>query len=186
MSNGRNGNDTGYRNKRSRILYEITILLVAVLVASGLATFFLVRGSQERLIEKSTDKLIEVEAENISSGFNYVGELFTQKILDVSLAEGPLEIAKALLNKQPFDTQLFVNGLFQEMIDAGMLGIDSLMLIMTNATGIVTEPILYSSSDKSLIYNWQVPEYLTQAIEDGVPYLYMEDGIPELGLEGNN
>ncbi len=184
MSDGHGDKASKVKHSRSRILYEITILLVVVLIASGLATFFLVRGSQERLIEKSKDKLVEVEAENISSGFNYVGELFSQKILDVSLAEGPVEIAKALLNKQPFKTQLYVNDLLQEMVDAGMLGIDSLMLIMTKATGVVAEPILYSSSDESLIYNWQVPDYLTQAIEDGVPYLYMKNGIPELGLEG--
>jgi HAMP domain-containing protein len=172
------------KHMRSRILYEITILLVVVLIASGLATFFLVRGSQERLIGKSKDKLVDVEASTISSGFDYIAELYTQRIIEVSVSEGPAEIAKALLNKQSFNTQVFVNGLLQEMVDSGMLGINSLMLIMTRAPGLVTEPILYSSSDASLIYNWEVPDYLTQAIDDGVPYLYMEDGIPELGLEG--
>jgi HAMP domain-containing protein len=177
--------DKGNRTKRarSRILYEITVLLVIVLIASGLATFFLVRASQERLIKKSKDKLIDVEASNISSGFDYIGELHSQKIVEVSVAEGPMEIAKALLNKQPFKTQEFVNGLLDDMVESGMLGIKDLMLIMTRAPGLITEPILYSCSDQSLIYKWEVPEYLVQAINEGVPYIYMENGIPELGLE---
>jgi hypothetical protein len=52
--------------RRSRILYEITALVVIVLVASGLATFFLVRASQSRLIEKSIDKVIETQSADFS------------------------------------------------------------------------------------------------------------------------
>jgi len=61
-----------FQAKRSRILYEITALVVIVLVASGLATFFLVRASQSRLIEKSIDKVIETQSEDFSDTIAYM------------------------------------------------------------------------------------------------------------------
>jgi len=64
----------GSRRGRSKILYQITALLIVVLVASGLVTFFLVRASQNRLIEKSIDKLIETEVEGVYSAYNYIAK----------------------------------------------------------------------------------------------------------------
>ena len=40
------------------------------------------------------------------------------------------------------------------------------------------------ASDESLIYNWQVPQYVLEAIDNGDSHIYKEDGIPELGLQG--
>ncbi|MGQ9705120.1 MAG: hypothetical protein ACUVS1_11215 [Actinomycetota bacterium] len=59
---------------RSRILREIAILLVAVMIASGLAIFFVVRRSQERLIENSVEKMLARNADDAASFFLYTME----------------------------------------------------------------------------------------------------------------
>jgi HAMP domain-containing protein len=184
MDSKKDAESSAFRKKRSRILYEITALVVVVLIASGLVTFFLVRGSQDRLIDQSIDKLVESEAENISSGYDYVGEIWAQDITDYSLTFDLMEIGRALINQEPFEVQTYTNGIMIDMVEEGLLGIDLNMLIMADYPALLEEPILYSCSDESLIYNWEAPDYLIDAILEGTPYIYMEDGIPELGREG--
>jgi len=172
---------SGFESRRSKILYQITALVVIVLIASGLATFFLVRSSQDRLIEKSIDKLVESEAENISSSYDYVAGIWTRDITEFSLTVDPMEIARALQEKETFSVQEYINGIMGDMIDAGLLDIDLNMLVMVEAPVIVTEPTLYACSDESLIYNWDVPEDLVSAIENGDSYIYIEDAEASLG-----
>ncbi|MEJ2068785.1 MAG: hypothetical protein P8Y09_12760, partial [Deltaproteobacteria bacterium] len=72
MNKGGKGKDSRFHKKRSRILYEITGLIVVILIISGLVTFFLVVDSQNKLIDKSIDKVIETEASNMTSTLNYM------------------------------------------------------------------------------------------------------------------
>ncbi len=65
------------RRRQLGILWEITILLVVVFIAFGLVTYFVFRASENRLIDKSIDKLKQTEAENISSSYTYVMNLLT-------------------------------------------------------------------------------------------------------------
>ena len=69
------------RKKRSRILYEITGLVVILLIASGLLIFFFVSASYDRLVEKSIDKVVEEQAVTIDTGLRYVGEKEAEAIL---------------------------------------------------------------------------------------------------------
>lgn len=171
------------RRKRSRILYEITALIVVVLLASGLATFFLVRASQNRLINKSKDKLIQTEAENISSSFDYIINLLTPVIMEKALSIGIQDYAKAFAQGRVTETQDFVNQKIGAIVESGTLGISYTLLIIAK-WDVFTTSFLFASSEPDLVYNWDVPEYLSKAINEGTSYILMEDGIPELGLKG--
>lgn len=54
-----------FRRKRSGILFLITALIIVVFIAFGLVTMLLFRSSQDRLIDKSIDKMVETEMENL-------------------------------------------------------------------------------------------------------------------------
>lgn len=64
-----------------------------------------------------------------------------------------------------------------------MLGMNYLLFIQVSAPG-MPKPILFASNDPSLLYHLDVPQYLVDAMNEGKTYLYLENGIPELGLEG--
>ena len=57
--------------RRSETLYQITIILIAVFLFSGIATFFIYSRSQNRLIDKSKEKLIQTEVDILSTASSY-------------------------------------------------------------------------------------------------------------------
>ncbi len=177
------GHEHKFRKARSKIIYEITMLIVVVVLISGVATFFLVRASQDRLVEKSKDKLVETEAGNISSSFNYIVAMQTPVILEKAQGVGMAEYAAAFAQKRLTEAQEFVSDIEAEIIESGALGLERNLLII-NRWQMITASFLFASSDQSMIYNWDVPAYISDAIDEGTPYILMEQGIPELGLEG--
>jgi HAMP domain-containing protein len=172
MSKGKNGNDTRFRKKRSRILYEITGLIIVVLVISGLATFLLVRSSQEKLIKNSIDKLIESEANDMASSLKFLTASEISKGTGVLLDFNDVQFLSDIAQKKMTDFQKKADQGMKEMIDTGFFGMEKYFILMI-------------SSDESMVYNWQAPEYLTDAIDAGSSYILMDNGIPEFGLEGS-
>lgn len=168
---------------RSRILYQITALLIVVLVASGLVTFFLVRGSQNRLIEQSIDKLIETEVEGIYSAYNYIANLLVPTYEEKLRGMPTEELIKALLNQEVTEAQTFVNEELQKMVDEGLLGLESIFVVFPPSP-LNAKPLILASNEVDLIYSWEIPEYITDTLKEGKPYIWMEDGVPELDREG--
>ena len=171
------------RRGRSRILYQITALLIVVLIASGLVTFFLVRASQNRLIEKSIDKLIETEVEGIYSAYNYIANLLVPTYEEKLRGMPTEELIKALLNEEVTEAQTFVNGELRKMIEDGLLGLESVFVVFP-PSALNPDPLILATNEVDLIYSWEIPDYIEEAIEEGDPYIWMEEGIPELDREG--
>jgi len=182
VTQGEEAHNERFRKTRSRIIYEITILIVIVVFASGIATFFLVRSSQDRLIEKSKDKLLETEVGNISSSFNYIVAMQTPVIMEKAVGIGMEEYAVAFTQKRLTEAQDFVSDILDELTTSGALGLEANLLVI-NKWQMITSSFLFASNDKSLVYNWDVPTYISDAIDEGTPYILREEGIPELGLE---
>jgi methyl-accepting chemotaxis protein len=67
------------------------------------------------------------------------------------------------------------------MVDEGFLEAD-LMFAVALPSQLTPEPLVFISSDESMLYTWEIPEYLIEAIESEEPYLYLPEGIPELGM----
>jgi HAMP domain-containing protein len=185
MAEAKNSKDSRFKKKRSRILYEITGLIVVVLVISGLVTFFLVSNSQNELIDKSVDKVIETEAKNITSALDYL----TQKEVESGMTGVGLEgfdvtqFMADMAQKKVTDFQKSTAEVMKEMVDSGFFDLEYYFLVMPTSA-LAEEPFVLVSSDQSMIYKWEVPDYMTEAIDAGDPYILMKDGIPELGLEG--
>lgn len=171
------------RRRQSSILWEITILLVVVFIAYGLLTYFVFRASENRLIDKSIEKLKQTEAENIASSYGYVMSLMTPELEQKGIQSGTQGILEAVLNNQTSDIQVFVSGRLGEMVDSGMLGMSKNLFIF-ESWPVTPDPFVFASSDASLVSKWEVPDYLSQAIQSGQSYIWMENGIPEMGLEG--
>ncbi|MBN2025544.1 MAG: hypothetical protein JW854_02100, partial [Actinobacteria bacterium] len=175
--------DSGFKRKRSRILYEITGLIVVVLVISGLVTFFLVRNSQNELIDKSIDKVIETEVNNISSALDYLVLLEMQSgasgmgLTDFDDTQFFADIAQGKLT----DFQKTADEGMKRMVDAGFFDLEY-FFVLVPPSALVDEPFVMVSSDESMVYNWEVPPYLVEAMEAEEPYLLLEEGVPELGL----
>jgi methyl-accepting chemotaxis protein len=161
---------------------QVFVLITIVMVLSGLATFFLLRNSQQRLIDESIDRLLQIEASNLSSSYDYVVTLLIPEYIEKFATMNPEELFNASLEGEITEIQQIINEDVQDMLDAGLLGVEIFMMIIPSSM-FTSEPVVWASTEESLIYTWEVPEYLAAAIEEGTPYLWMEDGIPELGLE---
>ena len=156
---------------------------MVVFIAFGLVTYFVFRASENRLIDKSIDKLKQTEAENISSSYTYLMDLLTPQLEQAGLQSSPQDIVNSVLNKEASDIQIYVSGELAKMVDSGMLGLSKNIFIF-ETWPVSKDPFVFASSDASLVSKWDVPDYLNQAINAGDSYIWMEDGIPELGLEG--
>jgi nitrogen fixation/metabolism regulation signal transduction histidine kinase len=171
------------RRKQLGILWEITILLTIVFIAYGLLTYFVFRASENRLINKSIDKLKQTEAENISSSYDYLMKMYIPEFTSGSAAQDLKDVVQSLATRQPARVQLYINEELQKMVDSGLLGLSDNIFIFEDFPG-MDEPFVFASSDGSLVWKWEVPDYINQVINGGGDYIWMDDGIPELGLQG--
>ncbi|MDY6796202.1 MAG: HAMP domain-containing protein [Actinomycetota bacterium] len=159
-------------------------MLILVVIISGLVTFFLYRGSQDRLIDKSVDKLLETESENFATSINYVAGLITEQSRILYGDIGIEEIAVSIMENRIIDIQRVINSNYQDMVESGFLGSEIIMVILPSSQ-LISEPIVWMSSLESLVSNWVVPDYLVDPMDESSCYFLMEDGIPELDLEGD-
>ncbi len=171
-----------FKSRRSRMLYQVTALIVAVLIISGLVTFFLVRNSQEKLIEKSIDKVITTEVENLSNTFDYLISTMVVAQAEMLNVQDVMAFSADILAGKITDVQRYAIDQYKAMVDSGFFGMEYIILILPSS-GLITEPFIMAANDESLIYNWELPDYMAQAMNEGESYLLLEEGLPELGLE---
>jgi nitrogen fixation/metabolism regulation signal transduction histidine kinase len=177
--------------KRLRILYQVTALLVVVVLASSLIYFFLYRSSLNRLAEKSEEKVIQTEGENFSTSFRFIAALINESLEKdlehMSFQQIYNEFYQALEEFQETDMQKAVNEKLKQFVDSGVLGLETAMMVVF-PKGILTDlleaPLVLFCSDNDLLFSRDIPEYWDKAAEEGQTYLLLEDGIPELGLSG--
>lgn len=172
-----------FRRKRSGILFLITGLIVVVFIAFGLVSMLLFRSSEERLIGKSIDRMIETEMQNLVSASSYIAELLLPAFEERIGGASPTELVKALLNKELSEGQTFIIEEMKRMVASGLFELESVSIVMPPSP-LNAEPLVIAASDESLIYEWAVPGYVMDIIEEGGGYIYREDGFPEFGLQG--
>ncbi len=180
----------GMRKKGSRILWRIVLLLILVHVASGIMTYLLVSGSQNRLLEKSVGELTRVQAEDFSSAYEVLFRFMNEKVFELVggyQTEDLIAYLQAILDERTTDIQVLVSDELQKFIDQGFIGVDMILVVLFPEgplAGVLTRPVVIASSQKGLIYNWEVPPSILDAFEEGSPYVFFAEGIPELSLEG--
>jgi len=175
------------KKRRSRVLWEITALVAAVYIIGGLAAFFIARSSYNRLAQKSTDKLIEEKAETISSSYDYLAESEMEKLLKEYGVENidRSKLYDKLLKKDPEDLDPLQEYLIREVVrmrESGLLGLEYIFMVIP--PNIFTpKPITFVSNDRSLLY-LDLPGPISEAIAEGKSYIILKEGLPELGLSG--
>jgi nitrogen fixation/metabolism regulation signal transduction histidine kinase len=172
-----------YRSKRSSILYTITILVVAVFIVFGVLATLVFTSSQDKLIEKSKDKLIQSEVENVYSSINYITDLlspvFYQKVGETPTAD----LINALVKQQPTEAQTWMNEEMSKLVNQEVLGLEKAMLIVTESP-ISSRPLVLAANEDDLTTGWTIPDILSDAMENEKEYILVENGIPEMGLSG--
>lgn len=168
---------------RVRILYLVTTLVIAVFIVYGLVSWLTFRGSQSRLIEKSREKLIQTQVQSITSTADYLSSIFIAMFEEKLDRLKPEEMAIAFANREITEAQKALVEEFKKVTEKGLQG-QELLLVILLPTPLNPKPTVIISSEESLIYEWEVPDYLAKAIDEGDSYIWMEEGIPELDLQG--
>jgi methyl-accepting chemotaxis protein len=169
------------RRKPSRILYEITVLVVVVMVVTGLAVFFVIRHSQGRIIENSIEFMLETEAENFFSSLNYTIQLNIDTYMEQFEDTVIQELINSLSAKEISSLQESVISDMQDLVAIGYHGMEKVMLVVPPAS-LNPNTVVWASNERELIYEWELPQSFMDAIEDDIPYVLFEEGIPELGI----
>ncbi len=172
-----------YKSKRSGILYIITGLVVAVFIVFGVILSWVFISSQDKLIEKSKDKLIQTEVDNITSATGYITDLlmpvFNQKAQEATIPE----MMDALTTGNLIEAQKWIMNEMKMEVANQVMSLDKILAIMAQSPLTGTKPVILAASEDGLL-KWEVPQYLLDAMKEDEGYLLMENGVPELGLEG--
>ena len=159
----------------------MTAFLVILFIISGVVIFFSYRDSQNRQIRESVDARLTTYNKNVADSYEFMNRLLRALTLVSYPGVGNLETVNAFLEKQPTPVQSFLNGQLKTTVDAKMFGAEVGMAMIVPSSS-QQQAVVVASSDEGLIYNWQAPDYLLQAIRDGEPYIYLPNGMSELGL----
>jgi methyl-accepting chemotaxis protein len=159
-------------------------------VAYGLAGFAIFNHWQNGLVGEGTDEMIRGISAYFANESDFIRHtldpVITEKLVREGMRELSLEEQYALIvNKQFSDYQRFYNQFCADLVERSALGLDAVFVILSGM-GIPGGSTVVVSNDESMIYEWPVPSYLLEAIDDETPYLYLEGGVPELGLEGEH
>jgi hypothetical protein len=157
---------------------------VAVMVISGLFTFFLVRSSQNDLIDKSVDKMNEMTSNNIVSALDALMYVWMQGgIAEMDLSNfNQSQFLADITQKKVSDFQKNLRG--DEIPSQFRILRHGIFFHGPTFFRFVQRSFYAGFQRREHVYNWEIHAYLMEAIDAGEPYILMKDGIPELGLEG--
>lgn len=175
--------DTNHKRGRFRIRYLITSLLVLVFLIFGVVALFLFYGSQQRLMSKSKDQLIQTECENAytagESLMPFVSELAMEKMGNLTVEDLLAIVSGGGIT----DAQKEIDATLQGLIDNGLLGLQEILVLVPPFEPYTKDWIVVVANDDSLVGSWTVPESLENKLDAGENYLYNEAGFPDLGIE---
>jgi hypothetical protein len=186
MANGEGVGTGRFKSRRSRVLWEITALVVVVYVIGGLAAFLISMTSYNRLCRESTDKLIEEEANTISSSYDYLAKTEMEMILDnygvenIKLADFYAKLTAA--DKNDLDPlQAYLMQEFEEMRAGGLLNLRYIFMFIPDPLS--QDLIVFASNAQGFLYT-QFSDQINNAVMSGETWILLEEGMPGLGLEG--
>lgn len=167
---------------RSRIMWEVTLLVWFVFTLSAILTALFYRSSSNNLIEKSKEKLIATEANNISTSFQFSNQL-TTKLAQATLPKSnQAEMATAVLTKTPAPIQLEANKVMKDYVEQETMGIKMVNIVLPSTPPAIPEPLIIITSHQELVFN-DVPESVMKIVEGGKDYGFIEKGIPEWNMD---
>lgn len=189
------------RRGRSSILTEITILVMVVFIASGTLSIILFQNSQRRFIDSNKEKLVQSDAEMISSGYvfltNTLVEILKLQGVTGDIAEEQLTFFQAVMNRTLCPEQEYSNAILKDMVDNGLLEVDDVIIATPAFPPSIPVPLVVMSNNKIYIYN-ELPQELQDLAElpagtddpyrktigGGSSYMLVDGGIPEMKITG--
>ncbi|MBN2169273.1 MAG: HAMP domain-containing protein [Actinobacteria bacterium] len=185
MGNSEKG--TSRRSSRSIILVQITALVAIIFLVFGIVSLLGNRRSQNNLIEASKEKMIECEAETISSSGDYIIKLVYELISasggKVDLATTQEQLTTAIVNQERTQLVDYGIGKLDELIQMGVYGLDMAFVALPEIPPLIEKPMVIMSSTPDLMF-MKLSGKLTSLMEKDYSYKLFEEGIPELGLDG--
>ncbi|MBN1288040.1 MAG: HAMP domain-containing protein [Actinobacteria bacterium] len=184
------GSESGYekrKNRRSRILWQITFLVLTVFILSAGLTWYFSRRATNELVEESKKELIRTEARNMSTTFSFTTDLLTDIVAGNLSAEGkdPASFLKHLNEKTLSPVQLEANAYVKRTVDSGIFDVVESFVVLPPQPPVFTDPMVFVSSNEDRVYE-SIPESLKPLYEQESGYLLLKDGVPEWGLKGEH
>ncbi|MBN1288039.1 MAG: HAMP domain-containing protein [Actinobacteria bacterium] len=179
---GKDPGRAGYKKSGSRILWQITVLVLIIFIISASLSWFFYWRSTNELVDESKKKVVETQAQNMSSTFGFItgllGEIITNQ-LNVS----PDELSNTIRDFASMKVsriQVEASEIMLRMIESGTMGMEEAFVVLPGGMMTPDDTILMASNQDH-IYS-DVPESLQPLYDSPEPYILLENGIPEWGL----
>ena len=143
----------------------------------------MINGALNRLIEEDKKDRIDSEVQIILNDAEYIVDIHISELLKQFPNYDIEDVTSAIAEKRISDFQSFINDELQIAVDKGLIGADTILLVQPTPQTTLPYPYVLGASEDNLMYA-EVPEYIVKGLEEGDAYIFNEDGIPELGLEG--
>ncbi|MBN2167691.1 MAG: HAMP domain-containing protein [Actinobacteria bacterium] len=178
-----------FKKARSGILVQTTILVVILFIASSGLSYYYFNRSLNRLIEKSKTEFLAKRVQIMGSGYDFLEQtiLEIQRLsgITASLAQAGVVFIDALQKKEVSEIQKIDNRLLKSMTDNLFADMSLIVVAIYGMDPLAPKPLIILTSDEELMYK-ELPPHLAKLIEEGdkTDYVYLEEGLPELELEG--
>lgn len=162
----------------------MTILLVIVFLSFAAISISLYYGSQQRLMDKCKDQLINAECENTHTAGVSILPFFSEQALQ-ELGDLKIEDLVAIVSGGGItEAQLKIDVMLRDLVEKGYLGIQKIVVLVPPIPPFSEDWMVVVSSDDSLVGAWTVPQGLIDKIDAGENYLYEENGFPTWASKG--
>lgn len=184
-------------SRKSCVLTRTTAFLVIFLLPCGAALIIYYWRSQDRQMRRSIGETVQFEVDNLTAAYDfYRGKVVGQVYLDLyktQLAQDPDFMSKMAglcveyyRDRRHTPDQEFFDKEFADIVKEGFLGMKYLFTMVMPSDTVSELFVSSSSSEESVVYNWEAPPSILQAVEAGARARYLPGGFPELGMDADS
>lgn len=169
-----------------RISLQITAVALTIFIIASLVCLILYQRALGDMADSSKEKVVESTVSIINSSHYFVARMimFLQVLRGEANSYGQIEqgLQNALAENKEAPIQKNTNDLLKQMIDSDFLGFTLGYFTIPPASE-NENAVIAASSDKKYIGE-TVPDEVAAIAESKNNYYLFEEGIPEMGLEG--
>jgi methyl-accepting chemotaxis protein len=169
---------------RSRMLLEITAVIVAVMLVAGFSVYAILAQTQDKLLDETVQLMLDTEANDLVSFLQYSAAASMPSYVEEFKASGLQCFVEDLHAGRVSTLQEKMVGDMQLMASLGCHEVEKVFLVVPRSE-LNPECVVWASNDREYIYCRDLPEEFIQAMEKGQNYLLLEEGIPSMGYTGD-
>ncbi|MBN2168903.1 MAG: HAMP domain-containing protein [Actinobacteria bacterium] len=172
--------------QRSKFLLQITALFAALFIIAGSLSVVMTGRSINNLVKNSKNKLVETDAQLISSSHAFMAELLIRMYDPTgALSQEIIGYYDKVINRDPeaIPFLMELSETLRKMIDYGFFGLTLVYAVFPPMPGITESSFIFASSDDEYILEEPAEEIL-EMIDKGVDsWKLFENGISGMGLD---